>query len=258
VSWLCPGEILAQEARRRTFHWVGLASPGKAPARALAVTAGRNRSGRPARTGHATCKDRSARLIVFDTAALVTSGSRARRFITSLRNCDRSRGGSSLAALTIMLTVRRKGWPDKDRSLFASPIPGMSGVEWMAENIAAFVEPLGLAHLLGPSLGVVTGRAQRSELLETGERITAVLDRLAMINRNRRLNFAVLQTRFAKRIRLQLLFAHSLPPLCRVWPFGHASPNQGVHVDHRRRACCNTDRHRESEQWVDAAGRLTL
>jgi hypothetical protein len=75
----------------------------------------------------------------------------------------------------------------------------MSRIERTAEDVATFIKPPGLASLFRTRLGVVATFTERGELVEVRKRITTSTNRLAMIDRNSRLDFAVLHARLTQR-----------------------------------------------------------
>jgi len=81
----------------------------------------------------------------------------------------------------------------------------VSWIERVAENVATFEQIVFLTQLFAPSLGVVVTLAQRGELIERRECLTAGTDRGAMVDRDRGFDAADLQTGFAKRVLAQLL-----------------------------------------------------
>ena len=70
----------------------------------------------------------------------------------------------------------------------------MPRIERVAENVAALVQPVRLAQLLGTALDVVALVAQRSELIGFRERLASGIDRRAMVDHSGNDNEPELQT----------------------------------------------------------------
>jgi hypothetical protein len=81
----------------------------------------------------------------------------------------------------------------------------MVRVVWIAKDVTAFMHEI-LAKLFGARFCIVVGRAQRSQPIESRERLTTVpfaaffRDRGAMIDHLGRCNFTNLQARLTQRM----------------------------------------------------------
>lgn len=109
----------------------------------------------------------------------------------------------------------------------------MLRIERIAEHVAALGEVVFTAPV-SLRLAVVAALAHRRESIEWRKWITALIDRLAVVNDGRNLDAANLQARFTQRVDLQFLPSQPLPALCAVRPCRHVSPDQGCRIEHHR------------------------